>query len=998
MNQREYWCFISYQHLDNREEGRQWATWLHQALETYEVPEDLISTRNERGEIIPERLFPVFRDEEELATGELTQRIHEALDRTRTLIVLCSPRATRSVYVDKEIRYFKQLKKPTTDRRIHACIIDGDPNGTADSGENCFPEALRHEVEVDEILKDHADSPLGADLRLANGEQGWTTPEAYRRALTDGTNPQRREEIERQVAAYSQKLKISLLRLISGILGVPFGTLQARDKAYQLKIAQARARTLRRWLTAVSVLAVLVISTSVFSYIQSQQIRRGDRVASARQTLELARVLNDEDPLAALKQALNGLSVLEKDDPGHLEDAYNGVAEVVRSGRWARIGKNVRSMLPTADGKNLLVVNSDDVGELILTADLTSGWAQPGVRAVSPPWGPNSIWVTLDAGTTLDIRDGSFGLQRIRDVTEIRQPAQASHWQFIAKYDDPRAACSLAFAECFITSFDNDPEGGAGDSYVERVDFSSGEVSQVGDLYEVAESRRTETPCLVTREDERIGARIRGGWHLTTAKGKTYLGDKYDFDLGSFSFSPEGLYVLVRKKDASITVFSCRTGDPLFTRKHGKEPVRAAFSAGDTFLMLLVGSRAQIISAPEFKVMAAFTHGFTGVSSVQELPGLPASWTLSSDRGQEIVTYRNQKLWRGLGSIEPSGHLAALKASTGAFLDLSRGMQVSIPAMGHAFGSKPGMSLFATFHKLPERKSGRPDQIDRVTLRDVRSPEKSLHEIDRPDPGIGEGEIQFGQFGEFFYVTTYEREVSSNPPFDTRYTHQTEFFDSLGGGLIGTIQFQVKSCTSSRDRAGALTLCQGSTNKRDDLRVVLGSTTRSVIWVADSDSDKIEAIFSGDTENPRYFVVAFDAAPGAVHRTSDGKKVVDLSGPIVRAELLPDGDHLVAWYKNGRSELWELREDGAVLLAALGLIVADVRLIPGTRQLVVRHDDGRTYLIDIDWLSTIRTQTVREIVENIRDRAAGPASSRWWQPGHPDHYPWKKLPPAEPTP
>jgi hypothetical protein len=45
---REYWCFISYRHADNKEPGRQWATWLHQAIETYEVPRDLDSTVNAR--------------------------------------------------------------------------------------------------------------------------------------------------------------------------------------------------------------------------------------------------------------------------------------------------------------------------------------------------------------------------------------------------------------------------------------------------------------------------------------------------------------------------------------------------------------------------------------------------------------------------------------------------------------------------------------------------------------------------------------------------------------------------------------------------------------------------------------------------------------------------------------------------------------------------------------------------------------------------------------
>src|ERR1700733_1736418 len=63
---RSYWCFISYRHADNKEPGRQWATWLHQAIETYEVPQDLVGTVNDRGATLPDRLFPFFRYEEYL--------------------------------------------------------------------------------------------------------------------------------------------------------------------------------------------------------------------------------------------------------------------------------------------------------------------------------------------------------------------------------------------------------------------------------------------------------------------------------------------------------------------------------------------------------------------------------------------------------------------------------------------------------------------------------------------------------------------------------------------------------------------------------------------------------------------------------------------------------------------------------------------------------------------------------------------------------------------
>ena len=63
---RRYAVFLSYRHADNKEPGRQWATWLHQMLENYEIPSDLVGTTNSSGEVIPASLYPVFRDEEEL--------------------------------------------------------------------------------------------------------------------------------------------------------------------------------------------------------------------------------------------------------------------------------------------------------------------------------------------------------------------------------------------------------------------------------------------------------------------------------------------------------------------------------------------------------------------------------------------------------------------------------------------------------------------------------------------------------------------------------------------------------------------------------------------------------------------------------------------------------------------------------------------------------------------------------------------------------------------
>src|SRR5260370_15356217 len=143
---RRYAVFLSYRHADNKEPGRQWATWLHQMLETYEIPSDLAGA-NSRGDVIPASLYPVFRDEEELpADADLTRNIRQALENSALLVVICSPRAAQSRFVAEEIRYFKELGKAD---RILALMIDGEPNASEDSAKQtagltaemeCLPE------------------------------------------------------------------------------------------------------------------------------------------------------------------------------------------------------------------------------------------------------------------------------------------------------------------------------------------------------------------------------------------------------------------------------------------------------------------------------------------------------------------------------------------------------------------------------------------------------------------------------------------------------------------------------------------------------------------------------------------------------------------------------------------------------------------------------------------------------------------------------------------
>ena len=275
-----YHAFISYRHADNKEQGRQWATWLHQAIETYEVPADLVGKINARGDEIHARIYPVFRDEQELpAHADLGTSITQALDSTRLLIVLCSPNAVASTYVADEIDYFK--KKGHSDRII-AAMINGEPNTSWDTSkqklgfneqDECFPEPLQFEYDAQGNQATKRAEPIAADFRINNNgqpEQGWTTPEAYRQYLKE-TTQLNNKQIQEKIEKYQQQQNLMLLKIIAGILGVPLGELTQRDKEYQLEQERLRAQKLKRWLSGVAILAIVAVISGVFALIQREE-------------------------------------------------------------------------------------------------------------------------------------------------------------------------------------------------------------------------------------------------------------------------------------------------------------------------------------------------------------------------------------------------------------------------------------------------------------------------------------------------------------------------------------------------------------------------------------------------------------------------------------------------------------------------------------------------------------------------------------------------------
>lgn len=227
--QHRYMAFMSYSHDD-----AEFADWLHEELEEFHVPQRLVGKLTEHGPI-PKRLAPIFRDRQELAAASnLTEEIEEAIAGSRFLIVLCSPTAAKSKWIDKEIACFKRMHG---EDRILAAIVDGEPGADNDPGTptaECFPPALRTHFDSRGRPTASRAEPIAADLR----EQG------------DGR-------------------RMGLLKLAAGMLGVGLDDLAQREAARRHRRLYA--------ITAASVAGMLFTSGLAYTAFDARDEARDQR-------------------------------------------------------------------------------------------------------------------------------------------------------------------------------------------------------------------------------------------------------------------------------------------------------------------------------------------------------------------------------------------------------------------------------------------------------------------------------------------------------------------------------------------------------------------------------------------------------------------------------------------------------------------------------------------------------------------------------------------------
>lgn len=219
---RHYRAFISYSHAD-----RAVAQWLHRALERYRLPPRLVGTVTDVG-IVPAKLTPIFRDRDELpAAGNLTDELRDALLESDFLVVVASPAAAASHWVNEEIRLFKAMHG---EAHVLALIAAGNAGERGSAG--AFPPALRFHVGADGVITDRQAEPIAADLRPG----------------ADGK-------------------RLAKLKLVAGLTGLPLDAL-----------AQREAQRRQRWLAGIATASLALVAVmAVLTVLAIQGQREAER-------------------------------------------------------------------------------------------------------------------------------------------------------------------------------------------------------------------------------------------------------------------------------------------------------------------------------------------------------------------------------------------------------------------------------------------------------------------------------------------------------------------------------------------------------------------------------------------------------------------------------------------------------------------------------------------------------------------------------------------------
>jgi WD40 repeat protein len=530
----KYWAFISYSHTD-----REWGDWLHKSLETYRVPSRLVGKESRDG-IIPSRIFPVFRDREELpVSSDLGTNISEALSESRYLIVVCSPRSAQSRWVGEEIKAFKRLGR---EDRILALIVDGEPNAAEGKAgfkpeDECFHEALRYRWSESGEATALRTEPIAADAREGK----------------DGRN--------------NAKLK-----LLAGLLAVNYDDLKQRDH-------ERRLRRARRIGIAAFVLVVIFAGLAVWAILAARE--------AARQRTQTQRLLVATDSARAQElfdrgdaaTALAFLARAAEQDPDERSVAAERLWFALTQRSWPlplnspmRHTEAISSACFSPDGARVLTAGRDLTAHLWKTSSGEAAGTslvhpRPIRRALFSPDGRRVITTCLDGiARVFNLEGDNFGQPlRLENPDSINAVAVSARGTYIAT--------------------------GSVDGTVRFWNSASGQM--LGEI-KVAENVHT----LVfhpSDETQLLGLSGKTAILWRVPEGAAVFQIEHGDDINSAEFDSEGRRILTASKDRIARVSESATGTPTGIELMHDAPVgNAKFSWNGQLAASITGTKVWV--------------------------------------------------------------------------------------------------------------------------------------------------------------------------------------------------------------------------------------------------------------------------------------------------------------------------------------------------------------------------------------------------------------------
>lgn len=292
-NDFSYDAFISYSSFRKAGEAsqvdRKIAEHLHRSLESYRVPRALLKKSSGRARI-PRRLKKIFRDRDEVrVSSNLNESLTEALRRSRFLIVICSPRAQQSQWMNQEIAIFRGLGRG---EQILPLLIEGEPA-------EAFPE---------ELLKAEPEKRVPA--RAYGAQEEWLA------------QPLAADIRAPSLSKSLRLLKQEKLRLIAAMLGCEYDDLRQREHERFVRRAMSAG-------AAMLTLSLVLATLSILLFFAQQRANRNAQLAldAGAEILPLVGLepdasLGANDPVIRevhVNNAITYLETLRKDDPGNLK-------------------------------------------------------------------------------------------------------------------------------------------------------------------------------------------------------------------------------------------------------------------------------------------------------------------------------------------------------------------------------------------------------------------------------------------------------------------------------------------------------------------------------------------------------------------------------------------------------------------------------------------------------------------------------------------------------